>query len=77
MAESTGGVFWKTSDGESLSRAYTEIDQLEKSAIVDATVTHHESVAVFPLFLFPALLLMLGEMVLGATLLHVNQECVA
>ncbi|MDD2601292.1 MAG: VWA domain-containing protein [Kiritimatiellae bacterium] len=74
VAESTGGAFWKSSDGDSLAQAYREIDQLEKSAILDSTVTHNESIAVFHLFLLPALLLMLSETALGATLLHVNQE---
>jgi Ca-activated chloride channel family protein len=74
VSETSGGVFWKISDGDGLSSAYAEIDKLEKSSITDSTVIHHESLSIFCFFLLPALLLMTADMVLNATLLRVNQE---
>jgi len=77
VSETTGGVFWKISDGDGLSKAYAEIDKLEKSSITDSTVIHHQPVSIFYFFLLPALLLMIADMVLNATLLRVNQEAAA
>jgi len=77
VAATTGGVFWKISDGEGLGKAYAEIDKLEKSAITDSTVIHNRPVPIFASFLWPALLLMLGDLILSATLLRVNQEAAA
>ena len=74
VAERTGGVFWKISDGDALSMAYEDIDKLEKSAITDSTVVHNHPVSIFHIFLLPALFLMIVDMVLSATLLRVNQE---
>lgn len=77
VAERSGGQFWKISDEEGLSKAYNEIDKLEKSSITDSTIVHNEPVQIFPLFLIPAALLLLLDLVLGATLLRVNQEAAA
>jgi Ca-activated chloride channel family protein len=77
VAERTGGVFWKINDGDGLSRAYEEIDKLEKSSITDSTVVHNQQISVFYIFLLPALFLMIVDMVLCATLLRVNQEVTA
>ena len=77
VAGITGGAFWKISDGDALRNAYAEIDKLEKSAITDSTVLHHQPVSIFYLFLIPALVLLLLDMILNATLLRVNQEAAA
>jgi Ca-activated chloride channel family protein len=77
VAGITGGAFWKISDGDALRNAYQEIDKLEKSAITDSTVLHHQPVSIFYLFLIPALVLLLLDMILNATLLRVNQEAAA
>jgi Ca-activated chloride channel family protein len=77
VAAATGGFFWKINDGDGLSSAYAEIDKLEESSITDSSVVHQKPVSVFYLFLLPALLLMLVDMILGATLLRVNQEVAA
>lgn len=74
VAESTGGVFWKISDSEALRGAYAEVDKLEKSAITDSTIIRNQTVAIFTLFLLPALLLILVDRILSATILRVNQE---
>lgn len=74
VAQSSGGSFWKISDDKGLDQAYSEINKLEKSAITDSTVVYNEPVQVFPYFLIPATLLLILDMVLGATLLRVNQE---
>ncbi len=74
VAETGGGCFWKIDDEAGLSRAYAEIDALEKSEITDTAIAHREIVPVFALFLLPALILLTADTVLSATLLRVNQE---
>ena len=77
VAERSGGCFWKIDDEEGLDGAYAAIDKLEKSDITDSTIVHNEPVQVFPFFLIPALLLLVADILLGATLLRVNQEVTA
>ena len=74
VAQRSGGSFWKISDDKGLDKAYSEIDKLEKSDITDSTIVHNEPVQVFPYFLIPAFLLLIIDMIVGATLLRVNQE---
>ena len=74
VADCSGGCFWKISDEKGLDNAYSEIDKLEKSNITDSTIVHNEPVQVYPFFLIPAALLLILDLVMGATLLRVNQE---
>jgi Ca-activated chloride channel family protein len=74
ISEATGGAFWKIYSAEELTGAYTTIDRLEKSEIKNTTLIYTEYRAVFPFFAFPALLLLILERILNATLLRVTEE---
>jgi len=74
ISEGTGGTFWKIHDTEELNEAYETIDQLEKSEIRSATLSRTEFTHVMWWFALPALLLLLLDAVLGATVLRVTGE---
>ncbi|RMH53389.1 MAG: hypothetical protein D6685_15755, partial [Bacteroidetes bacterium] len=63
MSERTGGAYFQVSDRQSLERSFHEIlDTLEKSEIEDAGRVFGE---LYPAFLWPALALLLFEVLLG------------
>lgn len=68
IAEQTGGRYFRATDSDSLKQIYAQIDSLEKSEV--KWVDHSEYRELFPLFLIPALLLVLTEVVLTQTLLR-------
>lgn len=74
ISEKTDGGFWKIYDVAELSETYDRIDDLEKSEIKSATMTHTEYTSVFSFFALPALLLLLAERILNATALRVTEE---
>lgn len=74
ISEGTGGTFWKIHDTEELNEAYETIDQLEKSEIRSATLSRTEFTHVMWWFALPALLLLLLDLMLGATILRVTGE---
>lgn len=68
MAQRTGGEFYLASDRKGLERSFHAIlDKLEKSEIEDVGAVYGE---LFPVFLLPAILLLLGEAALSTTLLR-------
>jgi Ca-activated chloride channel family protein len=74
ISEGTGGAFWKIYDTEALTEAYATIDKLEKSEIKNTTLLYTEYRNIFAFFAFPALLLLLLEQILNATVLRVTEE---
>lgn len=68
IAETTGGVYYRATDTESLEQIYRDIDSLEKTRIEEAGFTRYNEL--FHLFLIPALLLLAIELVLSNTLLR-------
>ena len=68
IAEQTGGRYFRATDSDSLKQIYAQIDSLEKSEV--KWIDHSEYRELFPLFLIPALLLVLTEMVLTQTRLR-------
>jgi Ca-activated chloride channel family protein len=74
ISEGTGGTFWKIHDREELDEAYAAIDRLEKSEIRSATLSRTEYTHVMWWFALPALLMLLLDVLLGATLLRVTGE---
>ena len=68
IAEQTGGRYFHATDSDSLKQIYAQIDSLEKSEV--KWIDHSEYRELFPLFLIPALLLVLIEMVLTQTCLR-------
>jgi Ca-activated chloride channel family protein len=67
IADITGGLFFRARDTASLSEIYERINKLEKSEVkVKEYRSYNE---LFPLFLIPALFLLLFEIVLRRTLL--------
>ena len=74
ISEATGGEFWKISDSRKLTATYDTIDQLEKSEIKNTTLAYTEQRNIFIFFALPALLLLLLETVLSATLLRIAEE---
>jgi Ca-activated chloride channel family protein len=65
IAEQTGGQYFRATDVDSLKQIYAQIDSLEKSEV--KWIDHSEYRELYPLFLIPALLLMLTEIVLTRT----------
>ena len=65
IAERTGGMFAKASSGEMLLKIYNQIDQMEKSQFAEKFTTFKEQ---FPMFIFLALIFLMGEIVLRQTL---------
>ncbi len=68
IAEQTGGRYFRATDSDSLKQIYAQIDSLEKSEV--KWIDHSEYRELFPLFLIPALLLVLTEIVLTQTRLR-------
>jgi Ca-activated chloride channel homolog len=68
IAEQTGGRYFRATDSDSLKQIYAQIDSLEKSEV--KWIDHSEYRELFPLFLIPALLLILTEIVLTQTRLR-------
>jgi Ca-activated chloride channel homolog len=68
IAEQTGGRYFRATDSDSLKQIYAQIDSLEKSEV--KWIDHSEYRELFPLFLIPALLLILTEIVLTQTRLQ-------
>lgn len=68
VAEKTGGYYFRATDAQMLEAIYAEIDRLEKSPI---TATRYETIRErYAVFLGPALLLILLEVVLRNTRLR-------
>jgi len=74
ISEGTGGAFWKIYNTDELAGAYETIDQLEKSEIKNTTLVYTEYQNIFAFFALPALLLLMLEQILSATLLRVTWE---
>lgn len=68
IAERTGARYYRATDTESLRNIYREIDRLEKTIIKEKGYTEYEEL--FHLFLIPALLLIVLEVILGNTILR-------
>lgn len=68
IAETTGGRYFRATDGAALEAIYTEIDRLEKTAVVEERFQQYRKR--FGLFLLPALGLIVGEIVLRTTRLR-------
>jgi Ca-activated chloride channel homolog len=68
IAEQTGGRYFRATDSDSLKQIYAQIDSLEKSEV--KWIDHSEYRELFPLFLIPALLLLLTEIALAQTRLR-------
>jgi Ca-activated chloride channel homolog len=65
IADKTGGLYFRATSNETLKNIYSEIDQLEKSEINE--IKFYNYTELFTRFLFPALLLLLLEIVLRRT----------
>lgn len=65
IAEQTGGAYYRAEDKEALESIYEEIDQLEKTEVT--TSTYMEYNERFRMFVFPAMALLLLEIVLLGT----------
>ncbi len=74
ISEGTGGVFWKIHDADELHEAYETIDQLEKSDIRSTTFSHTAYRHHVHKAAVPALLLLILDALLSATLLRVTRE---
>jgi Ca-activated chloride channel homolog len=69
VAEATDGQYFRATDTASLQQVYTHIDAMETTSVEAPTYqVYHER---YPWFAIPALLLVLGELVLGHTWLRV------
>ena len=68
IADQTGGRYFRATDSDSLKQIYAQIDSLEKSEV--KWIDHSEYRELFPLFLIPALLLILTEILLSQTRLR-------
>jgi len=68
IAKQTGGRYFRATDSDSLKQIYVQIDSLEKSEV--KWIDHSEYRELFPLFLIPALLLVLTETILSHTRLR-------
>ena len=68
IAKQTGGRYFRATDSDSLKQIYAQIDSLEKSEV--KWIDHSEYRELFPLFLIPALLLVITETVLTQTRLR-------
>lgn len=68
MAESTGGIFRSAFDYDSLQKVYKEIDQLEKAKLKASSFREKDDI--FRNFLLGALLLLLLQIFLSATILR-------
>ena len=68
IAGATGGEYFRAEDPEALRAIFATIDRLEKSRYRMTVTTHYRELLTF--VAAPALLLLLAEAVLGATLLR-------
>jgi len=68
IAETTGGKFYRAEDTTQLQQVYDEINSLEKSEIEVQTFATYKELALW--FLFPALVLLMFEMLLRQTVLR-------
>jgi len=68
IADKTDARYYRATDTESLRNIYDEIDELEKTLIEEKGYTEYKEL--FHLFLIPALLLLLLEIVMKNTLLR-------
>lgn len=74
ISTATGGAFWKIYNMDELKESYDAIDRLEKSEIKNATLVHTEYRNIFLFFALPALLMLLLEQILSASVLRVTEE---
>lgn len=65
IAETTGGKYFRATDGDSLKSIYREIDEMEKTKT--ESVKYEDYTELFPYFLFPGLGLLLLEHLLVST----------
>jgi Ca-activated chloride channel family protein len=68
IAADTGGLYFRATDSESLARIYERIDALEKRRVETEEYVEYRDVGVY--FLWPALALVLLEVLLQATWLR-------
>ncbi len=68
IASATGAQFYRATDTESLREIYGRIDKLETYPIEERGYTR--SMELFPLFLFPGLIILFLEIILGNTILR-------
>jgi Ca-activated chloride channel family protein len=68
IADTTGAKYYRATDTENLRKIYDEIDRLEKTKMEEKGYT--EFVELFPVFLIPALALILIEIILANTVLR-------
>jgi Ca-activated chloride channel family protein len=65
IARRTGGAYYRAEDGQALESIYTEIDELETTEITSNTYMEYNEQ--FRWFLWPAMVLLLAEVVLLGT----------
>ena len=68
IAEATGGRYFRATDTEGLERIYALIDELEKTKVEVREYTDYEEL--YPLLLWPALLLLIVDVFLRTTWLR-------
>ena len=69
IARLAGGQYFRATDTESLRTIYHEIDRMEKTTIEQPQYVSYKEW--YPWFVIPAMLLLLGEVLVGATWLRV------
>jgi len=69
IASITGARFYRATDTESLREIYSRIDKLETYPIEEKGYTRYREL--FPLLLFPGLIILLLEIILGNTILRI------
>ncbi|MCM8782559.1 MAG: VWA domain-containing protein [Candidatus Omnitrophica bacterium] len=65
IASKTEGKYFRATDTKSLKEIYAEIDRMEKSPIEEKGYMEYQEL--FPVFLIPGLVLLVGEVVLSRT----------
>jgi Ca-activated chloride channel homolog len=68
IADITGAKYFRATDTQSLRRIYAEIDTMEKTILEDRGYQEYNEL--FPVFLIPGLILLLGEIILANTVLR-------
>lgn len=68
IAETTGGMYFRATDTESLKEIYKEIDQMEKTEV--EVKIYMEYTELFPYFLLPGLVILVLEIFIGNTWLR-------
>jgi len=68
IAKATDGEYFRATDAEELTTIYDKIDELEKTTIETKTFANYTDK--YPLFVFPALLLLVLELGLGESVLR-------